>query len=120
MNIRKAVILGLFCCLLFSITSCDWGAEIVEIRFQQYPTKIAYIKGHDTDLILDGCKILTITKNGTQDTYNLDEWESHYIVKKNIDFNRAGVYIVKLEFQFSQKVSCDFAIEVIDPATILK
>ena len=72
----------------------DEGVEIMGIEVAQYPDKLVYIQNVDTKLDLSGGKLNFLLKQGDK---VLDEMASSQIkIEDNIDFNKAGTYIVKL------------------------
>ena len=116
---KIAVIL---CIIFFSmfIVSCDSGLLIVDVKITNYPNKIAYIAGKDTELDLSGLEIMIITKENTNSIKKFDDYNNaedrHFFpeVLADINFNKAGVYIVTVKQHESAYAT--FPVEVIDPA----
>lgn len=103
-------------CLVSAISCVDEGLMITKIFIVKYPVKIAYVMGRDTELDVSGCEILIETKDGGTRVSKLDEEREQFKIEEAIDFNKAGIYVVKID---RGQVQCDFAIEVIDPKVIL-
>jgi hypothetical protein len=106
---------------LLVLVSCESGLEIVGLEIHQYPDKIVYIIGADTDLDLAGLGIYIITrddkKSGERNNIMMYGDNNFHVssIEHEIDFNKAGIYVVTLTRHLG---SCYFTIEVIDPNNI--
>lgn len=82
-------------CYLCMFTACDEGVRIMKIELGKLPNKIVYINGVDNKLDLSGATVLMYLKQG--DVYEYDIYdESAVDITHNIDFNKLGVYEVKI------------------------
>ena len=97
--------------------ACEWGMEAVSFETGKLPNRVVYIANIDTQLDLTGWTFITTAKNGNKyewpedDRYSITD--SRYIeVNHSIDFTRAGVYEVEIEY--SGKTLYRFTIQVID------
>ena len=90
----KNYILLLFLCITILFAGCDTGLEIVGMEISEFPGKIVYYAGRDTQLNLSGGKVKLTVKSGREYIYEMTEDEFEII--HSIDFNTEGVYVVEV------------------------
>ena len=108
-NIISTVVIFAF----FILASCDSGLRIVGIYVSEYPDRITYFSGQDSELDLSGLEITVQTAEGTEQTitYPDSEFDFRFTVTHDIDFDTPGVYMVYID---NGEFSCHFPVEVID------
>lgn len=98
--------------LLFN--GCDWGNEYIKIEIVNYPDKMNYQVDIDSNLDLSGGKVKLTTRGGHAKILDMDgkneTGSSHFIILHDIDFNKKGIYIVKISRH--KDLFCKFTIEV--------
>lgn len=121
---RRIVFMLAFALLCTVLAGCDEGLRIVKISVKEYPKKLVYYAGIDTELDLSGGVInLHMKQGGTSDEDMLKATNPDYLAKdpdhadpdliiSDIDFNMPGVYTVTIHRYDDVKTS--FAVQVID------
>ncbi len=107
---RKLLILVVttFFCILAA--GCDSGLLIVGMEIETYPDKIVYFVGDDNELDLTGGVVEYILKQKSKGVEDMND--TNISISHNIDFNKPGVYVVKLERH--PTAVCEFPIQVIE------
>lgn len=107
----KKIIVLLFSILLsISVSGCDSGLKIVGMEIEKFPDRIVYFSGVDKELDLTGGVVNYILKGSSKAAKDMGD--RGITVSHNIDFDKPGVYVVKLER--NEAAYCKFAVEVID------
>jgi len=98
---------------LIILCGCDEGLLIVDMEIEKYPDKICYFMGIDNKIDLTGGKIKYYFK---EDTYEIRDMNDEIVlsveVVHNVDFNKAGVYVVKLKR--NEHAIVEYPIQVVD------
>ena len=88
-------------------------------KIRNFPDKVVYVAGVDTELDLRGCTISESRLFGADDGTAEDlvsNLGTHFtVVSEDIDFSTPGVYEVRIR---GYDTECAFPIEVIDPAAL--
>lgn len=90
-------------------------ARVTKIGIAEYPSKIVYVIGKDTELDLTGGEIWMGTVEQSPSTYELSERNIGYQfeVFTDADFEKEGTYTVTI--QRGASMQCSFPIQVISP-----
>lgn len=109
-NLRKIIALVVTILFIIIVMGCDSGLKIVGMEIKQYPNKIVYFAEIDNKLDLTGGFVNYILINKSKSSSDMI---NHSItVTHDIDFNKPGVYVVKLERH--PTAVCEFPIQVIE------
>lgn len=109
---KKLCLLLMLCFLMAALSSCEFPISDMEIV--QYPDKLVYVTGKDTQLDLTGGRIrhCVLWESKSGDSVPMSR-EYLTEIEENIDFNTPGVYVVRL-IQ-TDDIFCEFAVQVVSP-----
>jgi len=111
----KRAMLSLVClCIIapcFILVACDTGLRITGIRIVEYPDRIVYIKGVDTELDLTGGVYGVELKDGSIRERDMTDLIGKGNITHDINFDKEGVYTVKIAIDVELYVS--FPVQVI-------
>ena len=104
------------------INGCDAGLEIIGMEIVTYPDKLIYVAGVDTELNYSGGSVkLLLLQGETENSTDPEENQPRLIedilenspdaVETNIDFEKEGVYTVKI--YKTENVWVEFAVQVV-------
>ena len=104
----------LFVSICGYLTACDSGIKLVGFEIAKYPDKLFYVIGIDEELNLEGGAVYYITKDDQRRLSRLiaqPMTDFDLTIISDIDFNRAGIYVVELNYVNDFAIS--FPIQVI-------
>ena len=103
---KKVLLCTILAASLVLLMSCEPAVKNVIIS--QYPHKLIYVVGYDTELDLSGGELTFFMSDGSVRVNSMEISSSHH-VSHNIDFDKPGVYIVGVISN-----SYTFAVQVVD------